>query len=46
MATKKTRTTIDQYKDRMTSPFGVVLTDPKTRKPKKSVKTDTKKKGK
>ena len=33
---------INDYRDRMTAPVGVVLTDPKTRKPLKS-KTTTKK---
>ena len=34
MATKPKRT-INDFKDRMTSPVGIVRTDPKTRKPKK-----------
>lgn len=43
MATKKpTKGTIKDYKDRMTSPVGIVVTNPKTRKPK----SPTKKKGK
>ena len=35
---------IDEYKDRMTSPVGVVRTDPKTRKPIKTGKKSGKKK--
>ena len=27
------KNSIDDYKDRMTSPVGIVLTDPKTKKP-------------
>lgn len=38
MATRKPKTTVNDYKDRMTSPFGAVLTNPKTRKPVKSGK--------
>lgn len=41
----KSKTTIDDYKDRMTAPIGAVRTDPKTRqpiKPKKTVKRKTK----
>ena len=39
---------IDAYKDRMTSPVGIVLTDPKTKKPikPKSKSKTTKKRGK
>lgn len=37
MATKPKRS-INDFKDRMTSPVGFVRTDPKTRKPKKTVK--------
>ena len=29
----KSKTTIDDYKDRMTSPIGAVRIDPKTRQP-------------
>jgi len=45
MATKKPRNSIGDYKDRMTSPLRLVLTDPKTRKPKRTT-TSTVKKGK
>lgn len=33
--TKKPKHTINDFKDRMTSPVGFTRTDPKTRKPKK-----------
>ena len=42
MATTKKKTSIDDYKDRMTCPFGAVRLDPKTNKPMKK----TKKRGK
>lgn len=38
-----TKSSIDAYKDRMSSPVGIVRTDPKTRKP--SSKNLTVKKG-
>ena len=41
MATRKPKTSIDDYKDRMTAPISVVVTTPKGRKPK-----TTKRKGK
>lgn len=41
MTTKKPKTNIKDYRDRMTSPIAIVVTNPKTRKPK-----ETKKKGK
>lgn len=31
---KKAKNSINDFKDRMTSPIGIVLTNPKTRKPK------------
>ena len=33
MATTKKKTTIDDFKNRMTCPVNIVRTDPKTRKP-------------
>ena len=42
MATKKNG--INAYKDRMTSPIGVVQIDPKTRKPIKSGRKSSSKK--
>lgn len=42
MATKK-RNSIDDFKDRMTCPFGAVRLDPKTNKP---ITKKTKKRGK
>lgn len=44
MATKKPKNNINDFKDRMSSPIGIVITNPKTRKPKKT--TTTPKKGK
>ena len=41
MATKKT--SIDQYKNRMTAPIGAVRIDPKTGKPLSNRKTSKKK---
>ena len=45
MATKKPKNSIDDFKDRMTSPVKVTRIDPKTRKPLKPIKP-SKKKGK
>ena len=42
MATKR-KTSIDDYKDRMTCPVGAIRTNPKTRKP---INNKTKKRGK
>ncbi len=44
MATKKT--SIKDYKDRLTAPIGAVQIDPKTRKPIAPKKTSNKRKGK
>lgn len=43
MATKKPKNSIDDFKDRMTSPVKITRIDPKTRKP---IKPSKKKKGK